>query len=175
MGEEKKPRIYEKLLAVRKTVVSLEKDKTGEQYAYVSSGQVLGAIREAMDEQGLLLIPRVLKKEMHIIERGNKAPAIFTELSMEYTWIDTEEDGSTFHVKVPWYAQGGDYGLTGVGVGKAYTYAEKYFLLKFFNIATDADDPDALPPRGSGTVSNLSRPALQTRGVGRTVSWPQRR
>ena len=28
-------------------------------------------------------------------------------------------------------------------MGKALTYGEKYFLLKFFNIATDKDDPDS--------------------------------
>ena len=39
------------------------------------------------------------------------------------------------------YGQGVD--ISGEkGVGKALTYAEKYFLLKFFNIPTDEADPD---------------------------------
>jgi hypothetical protein len=41
-----------------------------------------------------------------------------------------------------WYGQGVD--IAGEkGVGKAMTYAEKYFMLKFFNIPTDKDDPDS--------------------------------
>jgi hypothetical protein len=43
-------------------------------------------------------------------------------------------------VSCRWYGQGIDSGER--GVGKAMTYAEKYFLLKFFNIPTDEDDPD---------------------------------
>jgi len=58
---------------------------------------------------------------------------------------------------VNWYAQGID--LAGEkGPGKALTYAEKYFLLKFFNIATSADDPDTFQKKaetikGAGRIS----------------------
>ena len=58
---------------------------------------------------------------------------------MEMEWVDTES-GET--LSVPWYAQGVD--LAGEkGVGKALTYAEKYFLLKFFHVPTKKDDPDS--------------------------------
>ena len=54
------------------------------------------------------------------------------------TWHDVE---SGERMEVPWYAQGVD--LAGEkGVGKALTYAEKYFLLKFFHVPTKKDDPD---------------------------------
>ncbi|MNP04955.1 ERF superfamily protein [compost metagenome] len=44
-------------------------------------------------------------------------------------------------IECPWYSQGVD--IAGEkGVGKALTYGEKYFILKFFNIPTDKDDPD---------------------------------
>jgi len=59
---------------------------------------------------------------------------------MTMMWVNIDDPSDT--AKVSWYAQGVD--LAGEkGVGKALTYAEKYFLLKTFNIATDKDDPDA--------------------------------
>ena len=38
------------------------------------------------------------------------------------------------------------------GVGKALTYAEKYFMLKFFNIPTDKDDPDSFQKKRGHTA-----------------------
>jgi hypothetical protein len=127
--------IYQKLVEVRKAVPYLQKEAKGHQYNYVSSSQVLAAVRKKMDEVGLLLIPSVVDKEVHIDGKN-----IFTELKMEFTWVNAEKPDET--IKTPWYGQGMD--IAGEkGVGKALTYAEKYFLLKFFNIATDKDDPDA--------------------------------
>src|SRR5690606_10249645 len=52
--------------------------------------------------------------------------------------------------KSSWYGQGID--IAGEkGVGKALTYAEKYYLLKTFNIATDKDDPDSFQDKQEGT------------------------
>ena len=51
--------IYEKLIEVRKKVPYLQKIESGEQYKYVSSSQVLSKVREEMDKQKLLLIPKV--------------------------------------------------------------------------------------------------------------------
>lgn len=131
--------IYQRLIEVRKTVPYLKKDNAGYQFKYVSSSQTLGAVRDAMDAQGLLLVPRVTKTEVrdHTTERG--AHEYFTLMDIEYTWINSDNPEET--ITCSWHGQGLDNGEK--GVGKAQTYAEKYFLLKFFNIATDKDDPDA--------------------------------
>lgn len=105
-----------------------------------------------MDELGLLLVPaitgtKVSESVVEFIEKdkwGNQKPkrttTYFTELTLEMTWINAENPEE--QIKVPWYGQGVD--IAGEkGVGKALTYAEKYFLLKQFNIATDKDDPDS--------------------------------
>jgi len=152
--------LAEKLLEIRKTVVSLNKGSRNEHFKfdYVSSNQVLSAVRLEMDKHKLLLLPSIEKTHMTL--QGNK---IITELWLVYSWHDIEADKSFFSCN--WYAQGVDSGEK--GVGKALTYAEKYFLLKFFNIATDADDPDASGDRLSGvSVSTSSsaetiKPSLQ--------------
>jgi hypothetical protein len=141
--------IYQKLIEVRKVVPYLQKESTGSQYKYVSSSQVLGNIREKMDELGLLLVPNVTNHKVSesIIEQVNdkgqvlkRTTTYFTELDVLYTWINSEKPDE--QIKCEWYGQGVD--IAGEkGVGKALTYAEKYFLLKFFNIPTDKDDPDS--------------------------------
>ena len=144
MAKENEVRnIYQKLLEVRKAVPKLTKNNEGFQYKYVSSSQTLEALREIMGEQGLLLVPSVIDYHVvpheYIDSNGKKHNDFFTELAMKFTWLNVDNPGEK--IECAWYGQGLDTGER--GVGKALTYAEKYFLLKFFNIATDSDDPDA--------------------------------
>lgn len=135
--------IYQKLIEVRKEVPYIQKADKGHQYNYTGSSRVLGSLKAKMDELGLLLIPKILSKEVHQTteeKNGKQVTTYFTELTMEFTWVNAEKPEE--QITVPWYAQGIDTAGE-KGVGKALTYAEKYFLLKQFNIATDKDDPDA--------------------------------
>lgn len=140
--ESAKMNIYQKLIEVRKAVPYLKKANQGYQFKYVSSSDTLGALRESMDTNGLLLVPRVVSHEIrdHSTRKGDHE--YFTILNVEYTWVNAESPAET--VVCTWQGCGLDDGEK--GTGKALTYAEKYFLLKFFNIATDKDDPDDRQP-----------------------------
>jgi hypothetical protein len=140
--------IYQKLVEVRKSVPYLQKEAQGAQYQYVGSSQVLSAVRAKMDELGLFLSVKVIGHNVQSetvenkdkYDKVKKTTTYFTELDLEFTWINAENPEET--LTVPFYAQGVD--IAGEkGVGKALTYGEKYFLLKTFNIATDKDDPDS--------------------------------
>ena len=141
--------IYQKLIEVRKEVPYIQKADEGSQYKYTGSSRVLASLKGKMDELGLLLVPSITKPTLHEspIEykdnNGNvtkRTTTYFTELEMTMTWVNAEKPDE--QITVPWYGQGVD--IAGEkGVGKALTYAEKYFMLKFFNIATDKDDPDS--------------------------------
>lgn len=142
--------IYQKLIDVRKAVPYLQKESKGFQFNYVGSSQVLGALKAKMDELQLLLIPRVTghKVTESTVEQYEKdtnnvtkrTTTYFTELDMTMTWVNAENPEET--IECPWYGQGVDTAGE-KGVGKSLTYAEKYFMLKFFNIPTDKDDPDS--------------------------------
>lgn len=132
--------IYQKLIEVRKRSPYLQKENQGAQYKYVSSSQTLSSLKIAMDELGLLLVPKVIGKEVTAHINAKDTKVYFTELLLEYTWINSENPEE--QITCPWYGQGLDTAGE-KGVGKALTYAEKYFMLKFFNIPTDKDDPDA--------------------------------
>jgi hypothetical protein len=155
--------VHQKLVEVRKVVTSLTKDNAGEQYKYVSSSQVLHAVRAKMDELYILLEPRIVGHELgkSAIEYYDKEGRVskrtttyFTEVDMTMTWVNA--DDPTQKIECPWYAQGVD--IAGEkGVGKALTYGEKYFMLRYLNIPTDADDPDAPPnqnPKNKGYNPN---------------------
>lgn len=138
--------IYQKLLEVRKSVSYLKKEAESNQYKYTGSAQVLASVRDKINEMGLILVPRIIDKnllaetvEFVEKEKPKKTTTYFTELTLSMTWVNTDDPSET--VVCPWYSQGVD--IAGEkGVGKALTYGEKYFILKFFNIPTDKDDPD---------------------------------
>ncbi|MDP4087432.1 MAG: ERF family protein [Bacillota bacterium] len=131
--------IYQKLVEVRKSVPYLQKESEGYEYKYVGSSQVLGAVRAKMDELGLMLLVEVVGHNLIQGQSDKGKKQFMTELDLVFTWVNTEKPEET--IKTTWYGQGVDNSEK--GVGKALTYAEKYFLLKTFNIATDKDDPDS--------------------------------
>ena len=132
--------IYEKLGNIYESVGYLQKEQRGNQYNYVGSSDVLASVRGHMVEQRVILEPRIISANVRDYTTKTGTAQIFTELEMTMTWVDLENPSDK--IEIPWYAQGMD--LAGEkGVGKALTYGEKYFLLKFFNIATDESDPDA--------------------------------
>lgn len=139
--------LYEKLLEMQKRVDSVIKDgkNLSDKYDFASDESVLDRFRPMLDEFGLLLIPRVERAELHEGTTKSGTTRYMTELWQTMVWRDVD---SGEELAVPWYAQGVD--LAGEkGVGKAFTYAEKYFFLKFFHVPTKKDDPD-----GDGRTSS---------------------
>lgn len=133
--------IYEKLLEMQRRVDGVIRDgkNTSDKYDFASDENVLDTFRPIMDELGLLLVPAITGAQLHEGTTRSGTARYLTEVSFSMIWHDVE---SGEELTVPWYAQGVD--LAGEkGVGKAATYAEKYFLLKFFHVATRKDDPDA--------------------------------
>jgi len=142
-----KKTLLQKLLAIKKTVDFLKKDTdggSGQKFKFTPSSQVLMSVRKEMNDQGILLVPKVTQAIFHHKDTLKSSMHV-TEIEMTMTWIDVETGED---LSCPWYGQGCDQHEK--GVGKAYTYAEKYFILKFFNIPTDKDDPDFGNRNGAG-------------------------
>lgn len=142
--------LNEKLLEIQGRIDRFVKDNQvgeGKQaYKAVSSEQVLDTVRPLLNELKLLLIPEVESANVIVGATSSGTARYLTELTMTMTWVDVE---SGERLPVKWYAQGID--LAGEkGVGKANTYAEKYFLMKFFHVPTPKDDPDGDKKTQSG-------------------------
>lgn len=150
--------IYKKLLTLQKAVVGLTKDKSGNSYQYVSGDKILSIVRPKMDELGLLLIPEVeesnFTREDYTLydKNGNPKPKneIFCSLKLKFTWMDAENGEA---LVCHWASSG--MNNWDKGLGSALTYGERYFLLKFFHIATDKDDVDA--PKSIEEEMNLQQ------------------
>jgi len=135
--------IFKKLLRVQQEVDRLYKNKATNQYKYVDGNSVLTVIRPLMNELGLLLKQEIISVDKeridYSIKNGTQKSEILISAKILFTWVccDTgETDVNNF------FAVGmNDWDK---GLGSALTYAERYFLLKYFHIPTDADDPDAL-------------------------------
>ena len=61
-------------------------------------------------------------------------------MKLTYVWINADKPEEQF--EVTFYAVGQQDDVSKAH-GTALTYAERYFLMKFFNIPTDEDDADA--------------------------------
>jgi hypothetical protein len=132
--------IYQKLLTIQQRVNGLGKDKATYNYKYVTGDKLLGEVKPMMNELGLLLKQEVLSientRQDYVTKAGNKSE-ILSKVMMKFTWIDTESGEKDENL----------FGANGQndwekGLGSALTYAERYFLLKYFHIATDEDDID---------------------------------
>lgn len=143
--------LFQKLVEIQKSVRALGKNSSAgvgvSSYQYVSGSKVLDFIRPKMDELGILLVQQIDSIENERIDYQTKngvKSELLSKVNMTFTWIDAE---SGEKLPVPFGANG--MNNWDKGLGSALTYAERYFLLKFFHIATDEDDVDALPPRGN--------------------------
>jgi hypothetical protein len=144
---EKTKNIYQKLLEIQQHVMGLGKDKKANNYDYVTGTKILAEVKPLMNKLGLLLKQEILSIENTRIDyktgvgtQYEKAKSeISSKVMMRFTWVDTESGQTDENL----------FGANGQndwdkGVGSALTYAERYFLLKYFHIATDKDDLDNL-------------------------------
>lgn len=145
--------LYQKLAQIRKQAEVIKKNKSGYGYKYVSEDEILAKISGGMHKYGVSLIPSVVpntmcvepyeytqtkaKKTGEIYE--SKTNEIIVKAEMLFTWVNNENPEE--HIEVPWCLIG-QQSDGSQSFGSGLTYAVRYFLLKFFNIATPDDDPD---------------------------------
>ena len=128
--------------ATRSLAANTEGQTGAAKYNYVSGAKLLGVIRPLMDKLGLILTQEIvdIKNEpITYMTRNGEKTEMFTTAHIRFTWVDTE-DGS--QVVNDFFANG--MNAWDKGLGSALTYAERYYLMKTFHIATDEDDVDAL-------------------------------
>lgn len=133
--------LYQKLALIQSEVKGLGKDKAGNNYKYVTGSKVLEAIKPIMIKHDILLKQEVISienvRQDYTLKSGSAKSEILSKVMMRFTWIDCETGDKDENL----------FGANGQndwdkGVGSALTYAERYFLLKYFHINTDEDDID---------------------------------
>ena len=147
--------LYQKLAKIRKQVEVMKKNKSGFNYKYVTDDELLAKITTFMDKYNLSLIPCVVQGSMthelyHYmktkIDKNTKQSydehnnEIIVSADMVFTWVNNENPQEKLEVQ---WATIGQQTDSSQAFGSGLTYAMRYFLLKFFNIATPDDDVDS--------------------------------
>lgn len=141
--------LYQKLAKIRKPVEVMQRNKSGFGYKYVTDTELLAKISGLMDKYGVSLIPRIVPNSTSVLPYSyEKTKAGKTEIvneilvhgDMQYIWVNN--DNPEEKIIVDW-AMVGHQGDGSQGFGSALTYSMRYFLLKYFGVATPEDDPDS--------------------------------
>ena len=153
MADQQNLNIYQKLAKIRKQVEVIQRNKKGYGYTYVSEDKILAKISGFMDKYALSLIPGVVHSSAIISPYSTKKTKstnkgdiyeenvneVLVSADMIFTWVNNENPEE--RIDVPWILVGHQSDGS-QSFGSGLSYAMRYFLLKFFNIATPDDDPD---------------------------------
>ena len=146
--------IYQKLAKIRKQVEIMKKDARAYGYNYVKEEDILAKVTAFMEEYGLALTPAIVPGTIVVNPytykktKSTKQGAIYEEnvnenlvyADMTYTWTNIDNPEDT--IVVPWVMVGQQADAS-QAFGSGLTYTNRYFLLKYFNVSTSDDDPDA--------------------------------
>ena len=142
----------QKLMELKKIVSIMQKDSEGHGYNYVSEESILLALNAKMIELGLKLTPKF------------KAGTLYSEVvnyqsEIQFIWKDIE----TGETEVIDWALLGQQADGSQALGSGLTYANRYFLLKYFNVATSNDDPDKIRSDIAAEEERKKISAVQTK------------
>lgn len=136
----------EKLLELKKIVNIMQKDAEGHGYNYVTEESILLKINDKMIELGLKLTPKFKDNTLHseVVNyknsKGQEKTDILVTSEMQFIWKDIY---SKEEEVIDW-ALLGQQADGSQALGSGLTYSNRYFLLKYFNVATSNDDPDKI-------------------------------
>lgn len=140
--------LHQKLAAIREMVEVMQRNVSGYGYKYVSDVDLLAKITVGLKEHHVSLIPQIVpgttvvdKYEYTKTKNGKTEPVyeILTKADMLFTWVN--DDNPEEKIEVPWVLVG-QQGDGSQAFGSGLTYSYRYFLLKYFGVATPNDDPD---------------------------------
>ena len=132
--------LYSKIAVISGKIGAIQKDANHPQnYKYHSADAILGALNHLMSEHGLVIIPTArgvgVEDGRYIITYRYLICDAETGASVPAEWTGEAPLGIT--------RKDGTISLDDKAMGKAHTYAYKYWLMKLFMISTiDTDDLD---------------------------------
>lgn len=155
----------EKLMELKKLVSIMKKDSEGHGYNYVSEESILLTINDKMIELGIKLTPKFVPGTLfsQVVNyqnaKGQPKTDVLVRSELQFIWKDIKT-GETEII---------DWGLLGQqadgsqALGSGLTYANRYFLLKYFNATTSNDDPDKIRSAIAAEEERKKISAIQTK------------
>lgn len=155
----------EKILQLKKKVSIMQKDAKGYGYDYVSEESILLAINDLMIKLKLRLTPKFVQGTLfsevlnYKDAKGKDKTDVLVRSEMVFEWKDTE----TGETETIYWGLVGQQADASQALGSGLTYSNRYFLLKFFNISTSKDDPDAIRSKLQEAEERKRISSLQTK------------
>lgn len=137
--------LLEKLAKIRQMTQVIQKNKQAYGYKYVTESEILERVTAGMKQYNVSLIPSIvggtLKTDKHEYKnaKGKDVCDIVVTADMQYKWIDNENPDD--FIISDWVLIG-EQSDSSMALGSALSYTNRYFMLKYFQIATVEDDPD---------------------------------
>lgn len=105
-------------------------------WKYASYGAVVQGVRESLSKHGVGLYANLIH-----YQQEKQAKGVKSMVEVEFTFAD----GETGALRTSrWAGEAMDFGVADKGLNKAYTAAEKFFLMRTFLVSTSDDaEPDA--------------------------------
>lgn len=165
MEEEKCKNLDEKLMELKKLVSIMKKDSEGHGYNYVSEESILLALNDKMIELGVKLTPQFVPGTLYseVVNyqnaKGQPKTDVLVRSELQFIWKDIKTKETEII----------DWGLLGQqadgsqALGSGLTYANRYFLLKYFNVTTSDDDPDKIRSAIAAEEERKKISAVQTK------------
>lgn len=130
--------IFQRMNNVRKKIGYVQKDKAvstgGGSYKAVTHDAVTGMVRNALIEEGVIIVPSVIEAIFH--PKEPEAKQRLYEATYEIAFVNMDDPQDRIVTRQNAHAlDNGDK-----APGKAMSYATKYAILKLFNIETGEDD-----------------------------------
>lgn len=150
---EEKLNIYQRLAKIRKMTEVIRKNKSGFNYKYVTEDEILAKVTAGMEKYQVSLIPDITPGTFEvtpyqytkdkITKAGDKLTETIYELlckaDVTFKWVcdDNPDDFIVVH-----WSLVGQQSEASQCFGSSLTYMNRYFMLKYFQVATPDDDPD---------------------------------
>jgi len=145
--------IYQKLAKIRKPVEVLRKNKKAYNYSYVTEDEILAKITGLMERYDISLIPHIVPGTTEMLPYtysntkvakdgtiyDQKVSEMLVKADMEWHWVNNNNPED--RIVVPW-AMVGQQADASQAFGSGLSYCTRYFMLKYFNVATSDEDPD---------------------------------
>lgn len=148
--------LYQKLAKIREGVEVMQRTKDAYSYKYVTDVDLLAKITVGMKEYHVSLIPQIVPGSTQVVpyrydktktkRDGTVIPdttvyvsEVLVNADMVFTWVN--DDNPSEKIDIPWSLTG-QQADSSMAFGSGLTYSYRYFLLKYFGVATPNDDPD---------------------------------
>lgn len=146
--------LWQKLAKVRDIADVVAKNKAGYGYKYVSEDEILSKVKAGLSKYHISIYPELDQDSFDVYDRQ------FVKKKFDkatQSWIDdpqlewcvrgnmnmriVNDDRPEEQERIPWVLVGSQAD-DAQAFGSALTYSNRYFFMKFFNIATPDADPD---------------------------------